>query len=101
LRFEPALIERVFEEVMTMFQIEESSTYQMILEKGQEKGRQETLSEAQQRFGQRITEILRKKFGPVPATLTERLYGLSLIQLDHALANALEADSLQTFIDSL
>src|SRR5690606_6686173 len=73
LRFESALIERVFEEVMMMFQIEESSTYQMILEKGEEKGRQKTLSEAQQRFGQRITEILRKRFGPVPATLTERL----------------------------
>ena len=51
-------------------EIEASSTYQLILEKGQEKGRQETLNEAQQRFGQRITEILSKKFGPVPAALT-------------------------------
>jgi hypothetical protein len=51
-------------------EIEASSTYQLILEKGQEKGRQETLNEAQQRFGQRITEILSKKFGPVPAMLT-------------------------------
>lgn len=109
LRFEPALIERVFEEVMTMFQIEESSTYQLILEKGKEagrvegleKGRQEGLSEAQERFSQRIIEILRKRFGPVPVALTDRLQGLNLNQLDQALANALEADGLQAFIDSL
>jgi hypothetical protein len=54
-------------------EIEAFSTYQLILEKGQEKGRQETLNEAQQRFGQRITEILSKKIGPVPAALTINL----------------------------
>jgi len=90
----------------------ESSTYQLILEKGKVAGREEGIQaglekgkqqviEAQNRLSQRVTEILRKRFGPVPVALTERLQGLNLNQLDQALANALEADGLQTFIDSL
>jgi predicted transposase/invertase (TIGR01784 family) len=117
LRFQPQMIEDIFREVEQMLIIEESAGYQRIFEKGltkgiqkgrqegrqegHQEGRQEGLSEASSRFRQRIVEILRKRFGPVPVSLTERLYPLNIEQLDQALANALEVDSLQAFEDSL
>jgi predicted transposase/invertase (TIGR01784 family) len=110
LRFKRDVIERVCKEAMDMFQIEQSSTYQMILEKGIEKGlqegkregiqegRQAGISEAETRFRNRITDILRKRFGPLPVNVENQLLALNLSQLDQALANALEAETLQAFM---
>ena len=121
LRYSRESLTKVFEEVMQMFKLEQSEGYQMILEKGVERGlekgrqegiqtgrqegiqagRQEVLQEAEDRFRQRIGDILRKRFGPVPLTLTQQLQPLSLAQLDQALANALEAESMAAFLESL
>lgn len=121
LRFDRTLIEQICKEAMTMFQIEESSTYQMILEKGIEKGivqgiekgieqgiqqgleqgREQGFEKASVFFRERIIEILRKNFGPVPLTAHERLKGLNLEQLNQVMANALEAKSLDDFLSSL
>ena len=105
LRFEREIVEMIFEEVEQVLSIQESTGYQRIYEKGQEEGlrkglqegRQEGLREAEERFRVRVAEILRKRFGPVSTHLTERLEQLNLKQLDQALANALEADTLQSF----
>lgn len=66
-------------------------------QEGRQTGRQEGLNEAEERFRQRIAEVLRKRFGPVPVALVERLQALRLPQLDQALGNALDADSLKAF----
>lgn len=75
------------------------------LKKGIEQGKQAGLQEAEKCFRFRIIEILRKRIGAIPLALgdrlQDRLQGLNLKQLDHALANAFEVDSIKAFEEFL
>lgn len=130
LRFERTLIEKLCKEAMDMFQIEQSSTYQMILEKGFEKGVQQGLQQgvqqgieqghqlglkagkeegllqgiqtAIQKFQSKIIDILQKRFVTLPVSAVQEVKAIQdLDQLDVALSNALEAESLALFLETL
>ncbi len=134
LRFERTLIEKLCKEAMDMFQIEQSSTYQMILEKGFEKGVQQGIQQgvqqgvqqgieqghqlglkagkeegllqgiqtAIQKFQSKIIDILQKRFVTLPVSAVQEVKAIQdLDQLDVALSNALEAESLALFLETL
>lgn len=113
LRYPRHTLSDLFEEAMQVFQLERSEGYQMILEKGIERGiqtgiergiqtgRQEGLHEAEERFRNRILNILGKRFGAVPLHVADGLKTLHLEHLDLMLTNALDAPDLAAFISAL
>ena len=82
LRFEAGLIRQFFTEEM----MEESVTYQAILEKGVQRGVQQGLQrgleEGRQREVSLVTRLLTRRLGELEPALQERLRGLSLTQLE-------------------
>lgn len=110
LRFSKTMIAQVFEEVFKVLDLRMSETYQMILEEGRQEGHQEGrqeghqqgLQEGLEKFRQKILEVLKKRFGPLPVSLAQELRRLTdLDQADLALSNALDCDSIEAFRQAL
>ena len=81
-----------------MLDLRESETYKMILEEGIEKGKQEVV----EKFQAMILEFLRKRFVNLPESVAIEVREIrDLDRLDQALSNALDCESLETFLRTL
>ena len=90
--FGKAIIERIFKEVVDMFDIRQSAGYQLILEegieKGIEKGKREALSELTLRQ-------LRKKFKKLPSGYLEKIKSQDVFTLETIAENIFEIEKLE------
>ncbi|MDK2903839.1 MAG: hypothetical protein PWQ93_1758, partial [Clostridiales bacterium] len=77
------IIEKIFEEVSRMLNLQESETYKMILDKGRIEGMKEGIKEGIEKgMAQTIIKQLRKKLNGLPAGYEERILAASCEQLD-------------------
>jgi len=89
-----ALITKLLKEANMLELLEKSETYQEILTKGWEKGREEGESKS---FIRSILVILRARFGDASEELSKQLQGLAASQLDDLVAKAMTIESLAVF----
>jgi hypothetical protein len=85
-----------------MVVLEKSPWYQEILQRGREEGREEGWEkgrEEERRY--LIRRILERRFGLLPAALSEQFANLSPAQLEAWLDTALQAPSLEAFEEHL
>ncbi|MDK2902131.1 MAG: hypothetical protein PWQ93_50, partial [Clostridiales bacterium] len=94
------IIEKIFEEVSRMLNLQESETYKMILDKGRMEGIKEGMKEGIEKgmekgMAQIIIKQLRKKLNGLPAGYEERILSASCEQLDAIAENIFNINSTE------
>ncbi|MBZ4666109.1 DUF4351 domain-containing protein [Mahella sp.] len=90
--FGKEIIEKIFEEVSRMLNLQESETYKMILDKGIKEGIKEGMEKG---MAQTIIKQLRKKLNGLPAGYEERILAASCEQLDAIAENIFNINSTE------